>query len=149
MIDVFKHLIIGVFCFLPLLLGGQPDVSGAWTGVITQQEGGVLPEYEFELYFNQQGKKITGRSYVFFDDKYAVMEIVGNITTDGQIHFNETKIVEFRRLADYLWCIKTGDLQLDKRGGEWRLTGDWRGYTESGSPCVPGRIILTKEVPRV
>ena len=144
-------LSIRIICWLllyPCLLAAQPDISGAWVGTITQNEGGIRDRYEFELYFQQQGKRLSGRSYVFFGESYAVMEFTGIMLDKDHIHFNETRIVEATELLNLIWCLKDVDLRLDTAGPDWRLTGEWRGYTTEGSACVPGRVFLKKEVPR-
>lgn len=129
-------------------LAAQPDLSGSWTGIITQNEGGVQPEFDFEIYFRQEGKRITGRSYVRFHDQYAVMELAGFFVTNHRIHFNEFKMVDYTELENLSWCLKSGELQIDTNGETWRLTGPWKGFTREGMPCVPGQIYLKKTVPR-
>ena len=142
-----KYPIAILNILLAFNLSAQVNISGAWVGTITQEEGGVAPAFDFELFFVQKGKKLTGRSYVYFDGKYAVMDIVGTFLDDQTLIFNETKMIDFHELENMSWCIKGGRLKVLSGTQTWRLEGNWQGYTDFG-PCVPGRIFLQKEVPR-
>ena len=139
---LFVFLLLSSFCI------AQPDISGEWRGVITQNEGGFRSEYKFEMYFVQKGKQLTGRSYVYFDKAYAQMELIGSFTGKNTISFQELKIVDFTVLSGLEWCIKRGNLQLKKYRGQWQLVGDWSGATSFG-PCIPGKVRLKKIKPQV
>jgi hypothetical protein len=125
----------------------QNTFSGMWLGSITQNEGGYRPTYSLEMYLNQNGKEITGRSYVYFDKYFAEMELKGEIKKGNVLHFYEVKIVNFDEPEGMVWCIKQGQLRLRPVKKGFRLEGPWQGQTSFG-PCVPGLILLTKVVPR-
>lgn len=140
--------IIKVFCFTPLLCLAQPNISGSWKGSITQNEGGYRSDYSFEMYFQQKGKKLTGRSYVYVDNIYAEMELTGEWIDNNHIVFKETKVTRARKTDNLDWCIKNGTLKLVKTDNKWRLEGGWAG-TSSFGICIPGKIFLHKVIPRV
>lgn len=125
----------------------QNNLNGCWRGVITQDEGGYRPEYSMELHLKQEGTKITGRSFVYFDKVYAEMQLEGALVGGKILQLKETKILASKKVDGMEWCIKQAVLSLVKTGTTWRLEGAWEGATEFG-PCIPGRITLKKAIPR-
>jgi hypothetical protein len=123
-------------------------LNGQWKGVITQNEGGYRSEYSFEMYFQQKGNKVYGRSYVYVDKIFAEMELHGFWVDKSHIQFTEIKITRCKREANMDWCIKKGNLKLVFEGSRWRLEGGWSGSSSFGD-CIPGKIFLTKVKPRV
>ncbi|MCI5082476.1 MAG: hypothetical protein MRY78_12325 [Saprospiraceae bacterium] len=144
-----RLLLLLSFLILPILAFAQkPDVDGLWRGKITQNEGGFRSDYQFEIYLIQKGKKLTGRSYVYFEKAYAQMELVGRVVGKNDIVIQELKIVDFTELDGLEWCIKTFKLELIKTwSGYMQLEGDWAGATSFG-PCIPGKVILKKVKPQ-
>lgn len=124
------------------------SVSGYWKGKITQDQGGIRPEYGMEIYLTQKGTKVTGRSFVYFDKVYAEMALEGELKDGKTLIFKESKITAYKRLDGMEWCLKGAVLNLVKSGNAWRLEGPWTGNTSFG-PCIPGKIILKKSIPRV
>ena len=136
-----------LFLFVCTFCLAQEDVSGSWTGKITQNDGGYRKNYKFELYLIQNGSQLSGRSYVYFDDIYAEMSLKGYINAANELWFSELEIVDFRELRGMEWCIKNGKLQLKKIGNHWKLEGFWKGNTSFGE-CIPGEVFLERVVPR-
>lgn len=141
--------------FLPailcLLLGcsfasAQVNISGQWKGSITQEKGGYRPTYNFEMYLSQKGSTIKGRSYVFVDNIFAVIELSGEVSGNN-ISIRESRIVDSKKTKDLEWCIKTYKLTYSKSGNTRQISGSWTGHT-NGVPCIPGKIILTKQLTR-
>jgi hypothetical protein len=125
----------------------KSNISGQWEGVVTQDEGGYKSEYTFELYLTQSGNKITGRSYVFIDEIFAVMELKGTIKSGKLLFLEETKVLDHRKYEDMEWCIKKMQLVFSYENDELKLDGYWQGKSPEGD-CIPGKIYLKKEVPR-
>lgn len=123
-------------------------VTGYWQGKITQDKGGIRPEYGMELYLTQKGTKVTGRSFVYFDKVYAEMQLEGEFKDGKTLIFKETKINAYKRIDGMEWCLKGAILNLIRSGNSWRLEGNWTGTTSFG-PCIPGKIFLKKSIPRV
>lgn len=149
--NTMKHLFILLFCGL-LVSGfaqkkGADEFEGCWRGVITQDQGGYRPEYGMELFIKQDGNKITGRSFVYFDKVYAEMEFEGLIIGSKILQIKETKISAMKRVEGMEWCLKNAMLTISKTRDPWRLEGAWNGSTIFG-PCIPGKIILVKSIPR-
>lgn len=140
---VVKWGLIFVLQFNGNALWSQADFSGLWTGTITQDEGGYRSEYKFEMYLHQSGTKIYGRSYVYDDDLYAVMDLTGSVYNDNYLRFQESKIVDFTTVEGMEWCIKRGHLILKRQFGNTKITGVWKGDT-GFSACIPGKIFLER-----
>ncbi|HMO41018.1 MAG TPA: hypothetical protein PKC76_03070 [Saprospiraceae bacterium] len=130
-----------------LLTAQSEPFTGYWRGVITQDEGGFRPEYGMELYLIQKGDKVTGRTFVYFENVYAEMELEGEVLAGKILQFRETKITAAKRVEGMEWCLKQAVLTLMKTGDPWRLEGAWNGATSFG-PCIPGKILLRKGIPR-
>lgn len=141
------YTILLVFAWSVFGVAAQPNVSGLWKGSITQNQGGYRPNYDFEIYLNQKGNKISGRSYVFVDKIYAVVELSGEFTGANTIRVRESRIVDSKKTDGLEWCIKTYDLTFSKAGGVVKLSGPWTGQTPSG-PCIPGTVVLTRKFAR-
>jgi hypothetical protein len=139
-------LIVIIWC--PCWAGAQADFSGSWSGYLTQGRGGYAPRYDFELYLKQQGRRVTGRSYVRLEGIYAIMELRGEIGEDQVLRFTETRMIDNWKPDDIDWCYKRASLRLTGKGTSRQLEGPWSGFTEQDSECVPGVIVLKKQVPR-
>lgn len=125
----------------------QSNVTGLWKGVLTQNEGGYRAKYEFEVYLNQKGNQLTGRTYVSVDNIHATLDIVGDIIDGNTVRFRETHFVNFTELVNMEWCYKSAVLVLKRWGNTWRLEGTWEGVTSFGK-CIPGKIYLTRQKPQ-
>ncbi len=121
----------------------QVNYTGLWKGTITQNKGGYRPQYDFEIYLNQKGSKLRGRSYVFIENIYAVVELSGEVTGPNSIRINETRIVDSKKTEGLEWCIKSYSLTFSKSGNTAKLAGPWTGHT-NGLPCIPGVVSLSR-----
>ena len=142
-----KNLLTIFFCLITCAAIGQSDLTGLWKGTITQNEGGYRPEYVFEIYLNQKGEVITGRSYVFVDKIYAVMNLNGSLHSGLYLNLKDEKILEHKVDNGMEWCMKKYQLVLKQKGGTMHLEGFWQGDT-TFSTCIPGKVRLTKINPR-
>lgn len=132
---------------LPVLVQAQYDFTGTWTGVLTQNTGGYAPEYEFTLYLKQDGKQISGRSYVKFGEIHAEMKLKGQLVGDKAIHWEESEIISHWKHENMEWCYKEATLFIVAQGKEDKLEGPWSGKTVD-SDCIPGKIMLKRTSPR-
>jgi hypothetical protein len=141
-----------LFSLLALLINPVPQqenskLAGQWVGYITQDEGGYRTKYDFELYLYQQGRNIEGRSYVYVDNIFAEMTLTGRLKASVYVEFKESEIVDSRQFDGMEWCLKNAQLVLRRKGQEWIMEGYWQGLT-SFSDCIPGKVYLTKVIPR-
>lgn len=131
----------------PTSLGIDPVVlNGKWTGVLTQDRGGFVPEYHFEMTLRQKDGQFTGSSYVSVRKIFARWSLQADFK-DGVLHFRETELGRHSQLEDLYWCLKEGKLYLKQVNNRWVLYGSWSGNSDLG-PCVPGKIRLEKEIPQ-
>jgi len=142
------------FCALTLLMAlstnllAQPvDLTGQWKGVLTQREGGYRSEYQFEIYLIHDKDEIRGRSYVAVENIEATMVLTAEFSADQLLRFRESGIIQATELQNLEWCLKTATLKLKRQGNTWKLIGEWRGQAPMG-PCIPGKIFLTRVIPR-
>ncbi len=148
-----RYILLTALCSLLFLSVGaqnknsKMDVTGQWKGKITQNEGGYKTSYEFEIYLTQKGNEVTGRSYVFIDDIFAIMELKGKVKGGKVLLLEETRIVDHKKHEDMEWCIKKAQLLLKKKDDQHKLEGFWQGKSVIGE-CVPGKIFLEKEIPK-
>ncbi|NRB61748.1 MAG: hypothetical protein HRU40_01735 [Saprospiraceae bacterium] len=120
---------------------------GTWKGVLTQNQGGFTPEYNFELQLEIKEGKIVGTSYVSVQNIYAQWSLSGSLQGDT-FYFEETQLGDHTKNKDLYWCLKKGNLRLMMHDLRWVLYGNWEGESSLG-PCVPGKIRLEKVIPQV
>ena len=91
-----KIQLLLVLLLLPLLAVAQYDFSGTWEGELTQGDGGYAPVYKFKLHIEQEGLKITGRTFVEVGEIYAEWKFKGRLIGNKAIHWEETELMEVR-----------------------------------------------------
>ncbi len=136
---------ICIACFQ--FLFAQEGINGLWKGTLTHDQEGYDIEYTFEMYLFQKDTKIHGRSYIYVDDIFAVMELEGEIHSGILFRFQEVEKLDSKAKMGMEWCLKRGQLILTKDQGGKQLKGHWQGET-SFSSCVPGKIMLRKIHPQ-
>ena len=73
----------------------QSGLEGTWKGTMTV--GGLESKktVPFELFLQQKGAKIEGRSYIYLEDKTVIeMEVKGSLFGDLSIYLKETDYIE-------------------------------------------------------
>lgn len=135
-------------CLLPVCLSAQKTdgLSGAWTGILLQNEGGIADR--FELYFDLQqiGISLQGKAFVQLGELMAEMKLRGYQSNSGAWHITETQILRSNKAGlEVSWCMKQYELRVDYKKGEQVLSGPWWGNSEYG-PCIPGSITLRRKV---
>ena len=90
---------------------------------------------------------MSGRSYVFIENIYAVVELTGEVTGPNTIQIKETRIVDSKKTAGLEWCIKSYELKYVISGNKASLNGSWTGHTH-GEPCIPGVVSLSRKFAR-
>jgi len=122
-------------------------LEGTWTGVLTQDQGGFTPEYDFQMTLRLEKGHIRGTSHVSVRSIHANWTLEGSLE-GGVFHFQEQALGRHTDLDDLYWCLKEGSLQLKLIDYQWVLYGHWWGQSDLGD-CVPGKIRLVKQVPQV
>ncbi|MEM6264841.1 MAG: hypothetical protein AAGI38_20175, partial [Bacteroidota bacterium] len=130
---------------LPLL--GQ-NLSGKWSGTLTQENGGPYPEYFFVMELEDRNGNITGYTEIYIDEERARFQLTG--TFDGKIFsFKESRLLEEKTSSPRLeWCLKKGRLVWLPQGAHELMQGLWEGRSLISGPCVPGAIYLKRKSPQ-
>ncbi len=146
-----RFLFSAIMVFTSFYLYAQEEVSwtGRWEGVLTQNEGGFVPEYKMILLLSQEGGQITGYAEVWYGkDVYVKTEVTGTILNNFFIELQDGHTLNKKDLKDQVYCKKTYQLVPGKKGNKSRLTGKWQGKTDIGK-CIPGSIKLERKSSRV
>lgn len=109
------------------------NLTGIWTGVLTQAE----QSFPFELEFI----KTSPNSYncistIKNGNDYGIFRTEGEFIGTSLL-FNEIKLIDNKNLNNN-WCFKNGRLRYSTNSKKEVLSGNWKGN------CVPGTIRLTK-----
>ncbi len=132
------------FLLLTTSLSAQQDLSGSWSGLLLQNEGGISDRFELFFDLQQIGMSIQGTAFVRLGELQAQMRLSGFQTPDGSWRISETRILRSNKAGlSVSWCMKEYDLRVDYQNGELILTGPWWGNSEYG-PCIPGSITLRR-----
>lgn len=149
---MLRLLLLPLFvCCLTASLYGQrgQDLSGSWSGILLQNEGGFADQFELYFEVEQIGISMQGKAYVKLGELSAEMKVSGYQTPNGSWRLSETKILRNNKAGlQVSWCMKEYDLRVDYRDGELVLTGPWWGSSEYGA-CVPGSITLKRRLKKV
>lgn len=140
---------------LGLLLCGlaadSQNLGGKWYGRLTQEPGGYMRVYDFELDIveDHQGEqtKLSGTSYAWVDFQVeAKIGFTGEVTGDSiTLTENVYQIQEETAPVGWVICIKTLKLAHLRSDNKEFLRGRWTGMAHGqATPCVPGLLILAR-----
>lgn len=129
------------------------NLSGKWTGFLTQDGGGIADRYHFELTLDANEKgNWSGSSFSFIKKggKRYVLRLELEASIDGEeVFFEEFRELEYvNELSENSsYCLKRARLHWVSEGdGKGYLSGKWEGTEpKSGNRCVPGRIELRRQ----
>lgn len=152
-----QQIISGILIMLVSALRAQmpQDLSGQWTGLITQQEGSIADHYYFELNLAPLAPdKWSGSSFSFVKYKGGrryILRLALEAVRNGDTLFFEEKheleyLNEIPAKTASSYCLKRGKLYWAKdKSGKGMLHGTWEGTEpKSGSRCSPGTIELRR-----
>lgn len=137
-------------CLLPYFSTAQSRMDGIWKGIVTQEgDGGASGQFEIEIRIYKVGKKISGYSIVHWGDKFAKMDIQGTVERSVMVEISEGSVLDKSEIPGYDWCLKNMHLVLKEKDNKTLiLEGFWEGKSQFGG-CVPGKILVEKQTPRV
>lgn len=134
------------FTFPAVAQSVSQDLSGNWSGLLFQNEGGFADRFELFFDVEQIGLSLKGTATVRLGNLTVVMKLTGSQSPAGNWRLTETEILRSNKDGlDVAWCMKEYDLRVDYREGELVLTGPWWGSSEYGA-CVPGSITLKRRL---
>ena len=124
------------------------DLSGKYVGKRHQfnaDKKTIMRSFEYEFEIKQSGDIITGVSTIIKENgDYADIKLRGTIIGD-KLYFEEYEIVNQAKDPEFVWCFKSGALNIKKDGDRLKLTGATNSYmAEYYIPCTGGMTDLTK-----
>jgi len=119
---------------VPSVLTAQ-DLSGRWTGSLTQEGKQVVYHYEVDL--RQDGDVVSGTAWSATDDGGSAARFL--LTGVWQAPKLTLQEVQQTEPVEPRWCLKYAVLELKPAPGGYRLEGEWR-----AEGCTPGSMMLTK-----
>lgn len=135
--------------FLSFQSSFSQNVQGKWVGKITQQPGGYSQLYDLELDLSQR-KNIWGESYAFQGDSVQIRIGLSGYIEKDSIRLNESLGWIRQDKVPFSWvaCVKQFVLAYRQEGKLEYLEGKWTGVgiDDSESPCLPGRVILSRNI---
>ena len=142
-----KHsLFILLFCIAASLQAQQSyNLSGVWTGVVTQNAGGYRSEYKITLTLAFDGNTVMGISYCAVDDIFVKMSIHGQLIKKRFMKIEDMEMLDYKIVPNLQWCDKT--YQLIYKPETDTIDGFWQGVSSDG-PCIPGKVHLKRKVNR-
>lgn len=123
----------------------QNPLTGHWRGWLQQEPIVMTHDFYYEMDLEQDGEKVWGKAYIYVEENYAEMRLVGTFKNDV-LTFKEVEFVKEYIRVGYEWCLKYGKLDYTLRDSTAFLES--RGVTLQGtSPsgqCNPARCQLRK-----
>ncbi|MFN8309382.1 MAG: T9SS type A sorting domain-containing protein [Chitinophagales bacterium] len=124
------------------------DLSGKYVGKRHQyayDHRSVMQSFDYEFELKQEGKNITGYSTILRSNgEYADILLRGTIVGDV-LYFEEYQVKSKAVGENFVWCMKSGGLQIRKSDGQLKLIGSTESFQEGTYyPCTGGYTDLTK-----
>jgi len=143
-----RFIFFAVTCCLCFSLHAQDELKGVWSGTITQGERSYY--WEMRLDAIRKDGTVRGTTLIrnvgdgMYSDQgdYAMMNWEGRFK-GSTLTFRETAIQkEVKSQSSYEWCLKFGDLILERDDERLYLKGPWK----SDRCWVLGVVKLSKQV---
>jgi outer membrane protein OmpA-like peptidoglycan-associated protein len=142
-----KFFLVIISFFLCQTIQSQ-TLTGLWQGKLTQESGGVLENYYFEMQLLNEKDSIKGVSFVAVSKK---SQAKGKMRIEGTFKNKEFSFEEFElpQLKGELinrssFCQKKATLNYIQGKQQNKLEGNWEGKIDSYGNCSPGKISLVQ-----
>jgi hypothetical protein len=130
--------------------GITQSLNGQWKGAFDSNgdivaSGDNTTEYMLEL--NIDGKKITGYSYSYFNNKqfFVICSLLGTYNkTNKTLDVYETKRIKGATPPDWSDCLQEHLLAYRREGNTEVLTGTWKAVKGGSGDCGTGFTTLTR-----
>ncbi|HMO40629.1 MAG TPA: hypothetical protein PKC76_15890 [Saprospiraceae bacterium] len=114
------------------LLSGQGRLDGLWEGELTYGGLASAQSYRFQIWIEEKGGYITGRSYVYLnEDEVIEMEINGRTFRDWSISIYDSQLVSAAGLEVQPPFYRKYQLQYKRGIYETALEGYWQEIKEA------------------
>jgi len=145
-----KRILLLVTVLFISSAGITQSLNGQWKGAFDSNgdivvSGDNTTQYVLEL--NIDGKKITGYSYSYFNNKqfFVICSLVGTFNKANKtMDVMETKRIKGATPPDWSDCLQEHLLSYKRQGGAEVLTGTWRAVKGGSSDCGTGFTTLTR-----
>lgn len=121
-------------------------LAGHWRGWLQQEPIVMTHDFYYEMDLQQDGEKVWGSSYIYVDENFAEMRLVGTFK-NGVLQFKEVEFVREYIKVGFEWCLKYGDLVYSLRDSVAFLETrgvDMQGDAPYSGKCNPARAQLRK-----
>jgi hypothetical protein len=122
------------------------DLSGEWTGTLTQPGGFNATRYDALMTLEQDGTSVTGTFLITATNDasiYFLYSLEGEVE-DDTFRFQEISVIENTEFAGR--CVRNATLDIAVDSGKETMTGDWYGFYCSPpfQDGVKGQITLER-----
>ena len=142
-----KFFFVIISFFLAQSIQSQ-TLTGLWQGKLTQESGGILENYYFEMQLVHQKDSVKGLSFVAVSQNSQTkgkMRIQGTFR-DKSFYFEEFDLLQPKGTLTKRssFCQKKATLKYIKGKQQNKLEGNWEGKVESYGNCSPGKISMVQ-----
>ncbi len=121
------------------------DLSGKWTGYLSQVVQGKKQRLYFEMQLTQDGNMVSGASMVARNDTTTCTSVIRGTWNNEVLHYSELKFIKIRGgISEENWCLKKCTFKFSRKGNEELLIGHWNGQTKLDEWCEPGLIVAKR-----
>jgi hypothetical protein len=122
------------------------DLSGDWTGTLTQPGGFNATRYDALMTLDQDGTSVTGTFLITATNDpsiYFLYSLEGEVEDDA-FRFQEISVIDNTEFAGR--CVRNATLDIAVDSGKETMTGDWYGFYCSPpfQDGVKGQITLER-----
>lgn len=91
---MLRSLVLGICLLFSVSLSAQLEFEGLWEGTITIGGINSTKGYPVQVYLERQGKKVSGRSYVYVGETRIIeMNLSGHMYNDLSVYIDEVEYV--------------------------------------------------------
>ena len=141
-------LFLVIICFFLIQTVHSQTLTGLWQGKLTQESGGVLENYYFEMQLVMEADSVKGFSLISVSANSPTkgkMAIQGTFK-DKLFYFEESKLAPQKGELTIRssFCQKKASLNYFQGKEQNKLEGSWEGKIDSYGNCSPGKISLVR-----
>jgi hypothetical protein len=146
---MLRSLVLGSCLLFSLSLAAQLEFEGLWEGTITV--GGIQSTkgYPVQVYLERQGKKITGRSYIYLSETRIIeMNLSGYLYDDLSVYIDEVEYVNRNGDSYIPSFLRKYQLMWHRSINGSSMNGYWQEIRQEifDSQRERGRIFLKKVI---
>ena len=146
---MLRSLVLGTCLLFSLSLAAQLEFEGLWEGTITV--GGIQSTqgYPVQVYLERQGRKVSGRSYVYLSETRIIeMNLSGYLYDDLSVYIDEVEYINRNGDSYVPPFLRKYQLMWNRSINGSSLNGYWQGIRQEifDAKRERGRIFLKRVV---